>query len=138
MRAFAQRFVFGLSGGEKQRVHFARVLAQLYSQTSQQAKLLLLDEPTASFDIAQKYQLLQCLKKAVQQFDLGVLMVMLDSNLAAQYADQLVLLKQGEIIAEGSSSLMLIANNIKKSFWDARAGPKSSFDGKTSNCTALW
>ena len=116
MASFAQRFVLSLSGGEQQRVQFARVLAQLYSQTPEQAKLLLLDEPTASLDIAQKYQLLQSLKKMVQQFDLGVLMVIHDINLAAQYADQLVLLKQGKLIAQGSTRRMLTVKHIKQTF----------------------
>lgn len=116
MESFAKRYVLSLSGGEQQRVHFARVIAQLYSRNTQQAKLLLLDEPTASLDIAQKYELLQCLKKTVQLFDLGVLMVIHDINLAAQYADQLVLLQQGKVIAQGPTSRILTAHNIKQTF----------------------
>lgn len=116
MTSFATRNMLSLSGGEQQRVHFARVLAQLYSPDESQAKLLLLDEPTASLDIAQKHNLLQCVMEAVQRFGYAALMVVHDVNLAAQYADQLTLLKKGEIVTQGATTQVLTRQAIQRTF----------------------
>jgi len=116
MAAFANRKMLSLSGGEQQRVHFARVLAQLYSPNDSAAKLLLLDEPTASLDIAQKHNLLQRVVEAVQGFGYAALMVVHDVNLAAQYADQLILLKKGHLMAQGTTEQVLTRQNMQQTF----------------------
>ncbi len=105
-----------LSGGEQQRVHFARVLTQLYNPDSDSPKYLLLDEPTASQDIAQQHQLLQLAKRSAQELDYGVLVVLHDMNLAAQYVDRLLLLKNGRLLAIGPPREVLTVENIKTAF----------------------
>lgn len=116
MASFASRKMLSLSGGEQQSVHFARVLAQLYSPNDLQTKLLLLDEPTASLDIAQKHNLLQSVVRAVQQFGYATLMVAHDINLAAQYADQLILLKKGHLMAQGKTNQVLTREIMQRTF----------------------
>ena len=106
-----------LSGGEQQRVHFARVLTQLYEPTDHpNAKYLLLDEPTASQDIAQQHQLLQLARHSAKELGYGVLIVLHDMNLAAQYVDRLLLLKQGQLLAKGTPEQVLTTENIRTAF----------------------
>lgn len=99
-----------LSGGEKQRVHLARVLCQL-SQTNE--AVFMLDEPTSALDLTHQDT---CLKLAQQKANQGaaVFVVLHDLNLAAQYGDRILLLKDGEIQADGNPWQVLTANNIKQ------------------------
>lgn len=105
--AFAKRSYQTLSGGEQQRVQMARVLAQLKdavtvpAQRSLPGKLLLLDEPTSSMDCL--YQQL-CLSKAKELSRRGytVVVILHDLNLAAQFADHIILLKNGCLIRSGN------------------------------------
>lgn len=113
---FASRDMFSLSGGEQQRVHFARVLAQLYEPMPHKAKYLLLDEPSSSLDIAQKHHLLKLITRIAKQQGYGILMVIHDINLAAQYADELILLKQGRVKAHGATEEVLTPENIQQTF----------------------
>lgn len=99
---FAARSYQTLSGGEQQRVQMARVLAQLKEHNLHtNKKVLLLDEPTASMDCL--YQQL-CLSKAKELARKGytVLVILHDLNLAAQFADAILLLKQGRLVTMGS------------------------------------
>ncbi|MEM6379404.1 MAG: heme ABC transporter ATP-binding protein, partial [Bacteroidota bacterium] len=104
------------SGGEQQRVHFARVLTQLYEEEHNAPKYLLLDEPTASQDIAQQHQLLQLAKQSAKKLGYGVLIVLHDMNLAAQYVDRLLLLKDGQALAQGTPTQVLTTDHIKEAF----------------------
>lgn len=115
MSAFEQRNILTLSGGEQQRVHFARVLAQL-TQTGNQARYLLLDEPTASLDLAQQHNMLPLLRRIAKRRNIGVLVILHDMNLAARYADRILLLRQGQLLAEGSPASVLTADNISRGF----------------------
>jgi iron complex transport system ATP-binding protein len=93
-----------LSGGEQQRIQLARVLAQLRDAagtTPNTRKLLLLDEPTSSMDWLHQQLALQKARQLAQQ-GYGILVILHDLNLAAQFADQLVLLRQGKLIATGT------------------------------------
>ncbi len=94
------RFFSSLSGGERQRVLLAKALAQ-------QPKLLFLDEPTNHLDIKYTIELLKLLKQQQLEKGLTVIAILHDLNLAALYSDQLVFLKKGELIAEGSVELLL-------------------------------
>ena len=91
---FAQRRLQTLSGGEQQRVVLCRALAQ-------EAPLLLLDEPTSSLDIGRQQQALELLSSLREQEELTVLSAMHDITLAAQYADRLVVLAGGRVVAGG-------------------------------------
>lgn len=111
----ARRSYQTLSGGEQQRVQMARVLAQLRDQEAQQSKLLLLDEPTASMDCMHQ-QL--CLQKAKELAGSGycVLVILHDLNLAAQFADVILLMKHGKIIATGTPREVLRSGPIAEAY----------------------
>ncbi|PSW21317.1 heme ABC transporter ATP-binding protein [Photobacterium sanctipauli] len=100
-----------LSGGEKQRVHFARVLTQL-SLAGEQC-ILMLDEPTSALDLAHQHKTLQ-VAKAMAKAGAAVIIVIHDLNLAAQYADRLVILNEGKIQADGSPAQALTAETIER------------------------
>lgn len=84
-----------LSGGEKQRVQLGRVLVQIWERKPF-PRYLLLDEPTSSLDIAQQHGVLDILRKLTQR-NIGILIILHELNLAAQYADRIALLKNGQI-----------------------------------------
>lgn len=104
-----ERRYLELSGGEQQRVQFARTLAQLLAATrvSPQGCYLLLDEPSSSLDPAHQHSLLRAARQAASEAGAGVLLVLHDVNLAALYCDRLALLAQGSILACGSPSTVL-------------------------------
>ncbi len=116
MQDFAYRNIQTLSGGEQQRVHFARVLAQINESHSAQAKYLLLDEPTSSLDLYQQHQLLQLVREQSKSSQIGIFIILHDLNLAAQYADHLVLLKNGSVIEQGTPAEVLTEQNILAGF----------------------
>jgi iron complex transport system ATP-binding protein len=91
---FARRPLHTLSGGEQQRVVLARALAQ-------EAALLVLDEPTTALDIGRQQQVLELVARLREQRGLTVLSAMHDLTLAAQYADTLLLLSGGTLVAAG-------------------------------------
>lgn len=95
----AQRLYPTLSGGEKQRVHLARVLTQLTQ--SKDKTILMLDEPTSALDLAQQHNTLKLAKKLAQK-GAAVIIVLHDLNLAAQYSDRVLVLAEGEIKADGA------------------------------------
>jgi len=102
--AFAERFYTQLSGGERQRVHLARALCQLECARRHDgaAPILLLDEPTASLDLMHQVKILTHVRaKAREGF--VVLVVLHDLNLAAAFADQLVVMGGGRVLAHGSA-----------------------------------
>lgn len=86
-----------LSGGERQRLHFARVLAQLDEASP---GILLLDEPTSALDPGHQHQTLQ-LARAQADAGHAVLMVLHDLNLASRYADRVLLMQNGHLLADG-------------------------------------
>jgi iron complex transport system ATP-binding protein len=96
----AERDVTTLSGGERQRVEIARALAQLISDVPPSETALLLDEPTSNLDLAHQHVVLG-LARATSREGRLVLAVLHDLNLAAQYADRLVLLEGGRVRADG-------------------------------------
>lgn len=90
-----------LSGGEQQRVQFARVLCQLEAGRSVAARqLLFLDEPIASLDLCHQLALLD-MARSIAARGVAVLVVLHDLNLAVTYADHLVVMDRGRIIAQG-------------------------------------
>ncbi|MDX2321686.1 MAG: heme ABC transporter ATP-binding protein [Moritella sp.] len=105
-----------LSGGEKQRVHLARVLTQL--SLGGDKKMLLLDEPTAALDIEYQHKVL-ILAKQLAQAGAAVIIVIHDLNLASQYADRLVILNKGHVVADGSPADVITEQNISKVYQHA-------------------
>lgn len=86
-----------LSGGEKQRVQLARVL----TQTEPTSQWLLLDEPLAAMDLRFQHLALSAVRKRVTE-GLGAFVVLHDPVLAAQYADRIILLRDGKLLADGN------------------------------------
>lgn len=103
MADFAARSFSTLSGGEQQRVILARALAQ-------QTPCLILDEPTNHLDITHQLQLL----KIVKQLDVTVISAIHDLNIAAMFCDRLYVLKNGEIVAEGTPREVLTRELIRE------------------------
>lgn len=106
----AQRSYPSLSGGEKQRVHLARVLTQLTHSGTQ--KVLLMDEPTSALDIQHQHRTLQ-LAKDIALNGGTVIVVLHDLNLAAQYADRIVILNNGDIVANGTAKEVVRSDTIE-------------------------
>lgn len=108
IRALWQRRYLELSGGEQQRVQFARTLVQLLAalQTGGQGYLLL-DEPSSSLDPAHQHGLLRAARQLASQRGAGVLIVLHDVNLAALYCDRLAMLADGAVAACGAPAEVL-------------------------------
>jgi iron complex transport system ATP-binding protein len=97
-----------LSGGEQQRVHLARVLVQAAAQpVPGQPRYLLWDEPTASQDPPHQHAVLALARRLAREQQAGVLIVMHDLNLAAQWCDRLVLLADRKVVADGPPQSVL-------------------------------
>jgi iron complex transport system ATP-binding protein len=94
VEGYDERRLGTLSGGEKQRVVVARALAQ-------EARVVLLDEPTSSLDIGHQQQALELLDTLRAESGLTLLAAMHDLTLAGQYADRVVLLDAGRVVADG-------------------------------------
>jgi iron complex transport system ATP-binding protein len=99
---FRDRLYAELSGGERQRVHIARALCQLSSapRQRQQTAVLLLDEPTSSLDLSHQSLVLAEVREQARD-GLAVAVVLHDLNLAAAWADEVVLMSKGRIAARG-------------------------------------
>jgi len=105
-----------LSGGEKQRVQLARVIAQIWSDTSEGVpKYLFLDEPVSSLDILHQHKTLS-IAKTLKQKGYIIITVLHDLNLTAQYADKVLMLRDGKVLAYGSANDVLNRKNIFSAF----------------------
>ena len=104
-----------LSAGERARVQLARVLAQIWQPSGTQARLLLLDEPTANLDLAHQHEVLLTVRRFAAT-GAGVVMVLHDLNLANQYADRVLILRAGKVEAEGKPNEVLNAETIGRVF----------------------
>jgi iron complex transport system ATP-binding protein len=113
--ALAERLYTQLSGGEKQRVQLARVLAQVWEPVEEGSRCLLLDEPTAGLDLAHQHGALQA---AVEWAKSGtaVLAVLHDLNLAMTYADDVWVLDGGRLVASGPVEEVLTPELIERVF----------------------
>ena len=115
MSAFEQRIYPTLSGGERQRVHVARVLAQVWAEPAEGPCCLLLDEPTANLDLAYQHHTLETFRQVAAK-GAGVLAVLHDLNLAAQFADRIVVLRNGRQLACGCPHAVLTPDIIQAAF----------------------
>lgn len=96
-----------LSGGQKQRVWIAMALAQ-------DAKVLLLDEPTTYLDIRYQLQILRLIRRLNEEYGFTIIMVLHDVNQSLYYSDEIVALKAGKCIAQGSPQQILTGELIQK------------------------
>lgn len=115
LESFRDRRVETLSGGEWQRVRVARALAQ-------QARVLFLDEPTASLDLGHEMELLELVRKLVGA-GMAALVVTHQLNLAARFADRILLLSEGQVMASGSPAEVMRAELLSRVFrWPVSVG----------------
>ena len=112
----AERNYLTLSGGEKQRVHFARVIAQIWFRVPGKSRYLFLDEPLTFLDVYYQFEFMGRLRELLNAGDLVVVGVVHDLNLAARFADKLLLLYEGRVLASGKSDEVLTPENIKAAF----------------------
>jgi iron complex transport system ATP-binding protein len=106
---FARRRLGTLSGGERRRVVLAKALAQ-------QARVLLLDEPTTALDLGHQQQVLDLVEELRSTEGLTVVSTLHDLSVAAQYADTLTLLVRGAIVARGTAREVLTEQVIAEHF----------------------
>ena len=105
----ANRSIMEVSGGELQRILIARALAQ-------EARILLLDEPTSNLDINYQIEIMDLLRRLTSEGGITVICAMHDLNLAARYCDMLILLNNGRIRAIGKPEDVLTRDNIRETF----------------------
>lgn len=111
----AARIYTQLSGGEKQRVHLARVLAQIWEPVDSTDRFLMLDEPTASFDLAHQHLTLEVVTGLAKR-GVGILLVLHDLNLAARCADNIVLMQCASVAHHGTPEEVLNVDTIASVF----------------------
>jgi iron complex transport system ATP-binding protein len=113
----ADRPVAELSGGQRQRVWIAMVLAQ-------ETDVVLLDEPTTYLDVAHQVELLDLLRDLNHDRGTTVVMVLHELNLAARYADHLVVMSAGRVVGQGEPSRVLTEEAVRGAFGlEARVVP---------------
>ncbi|MFC1628103.1 ABC transporter ATP-binding protein [Gemmatimonadota bacterium] len=105
----AARNIQRLSSGERQRVIFARALAQ-------EPGAILLDEPTSFLDIRYQVEIYDLVRQLVSEHGIAALTALHDLNLAAEYCDRIYLLKEGRIFAEGATDDVLTYTNLTTVF----------------------
>lgn len=115
IRHLSGRVYTQLSGGEQQRVQLARVLAQVWRESDEEPRFLLLDEPTSSLDLAHQHSVLHLAGRLAEK-GVGVVAVVHDLNLAALYATRVVILSQGCVVAAGSPDTILQPSLIAEVF----------------------
>jgi iron complex transport system ATP-binding protein len=109
LEELAERPLGTLSGGERQRAVVARALAQ-------EASIVLLDEPTAALDIGHQQQALELLDALRDRQGLTLVAAMHDLTLAAQYADRVLLLSRGRIVADGTPGEVLTEDALSEHY----------------------
>ena len=112
----AERSYPTLSGGEKQRVNFARVLAQVWEPRPDGGRYLFLDEPLTFLDIGHQIDLMRKLRNFGAAPDVTVIGVVHDLALAARFADQLIVLHQGAVLAAGSPAQVMTPEHVRAAF----------------------
>ncbi|MDQ3816920.1 MAG: heme ABC transporter ATP-binding protein [Acidobacteriota bacterium] len=125
---FSERNYQTLSGGERQRVNFARVLGQLWRDAAdplasspspsmpQPCRYLFLDEPLTFLDIRHQIDFMKKVRGFTDAHDVVTVGVVHDLNLAARFADQIVLLNGGRVAATGTAAEVLTADRIREVF----------------------
>ncbi len=104
---FGDRLMNELSGGERQRVVLARALAT-------DARVLLLDEPTANLDLAHQAMMFRLVRERCRGCEASAIVITHDLNLAAEFADRAMLLRGGEVFALGTPEEVLTPSNVNE------------------------
>lgn len=106
---YGSRLMNELSGGERQRVVLARAIAT-------NARILLLDEPTANLDLAHQAMMFRLVRDRCRSCNASAVVITHDLNLAAEFADEVLMLRDGRIAAKGTPVEVLTAENIMNVF----------------------
>lgn len=106
---FENRLFNSLSGGEQQRVNIARVLAQILHKKN---CYLFLDEPTSALDLKYQHLLLKIICKLKDSINLTSCLIIHDLNLAKYYCDNVILLKDRKILAQGITAKIMTKKNL--------------------------
>lgn len=109
LKDFQSRLMNELSGGERQRIVLARALAT-------EARVLLLDEPTANLDLAHQAMTFRLIRERCAKGDLSAIVITHDLNIASEFADEILLLDAGKIAAKGAPEEVLTSENLNKVF----------------------
>jgi iron complex transport system ATP-binding protein len=105
-----------LSGGEKQRIHLARVIAQLGLFYDEHFRCLLLDEHTSHLDMHYQHESFKLIKDFVKKHHLSVVAVVHDINLAMTYADEVMVIHQGKQFDFGATDKVITPETIRQVF----------------------
>ncbi|HDS46296.1 MAG TPA: ABC transporter ATP-binding protein [Methanomicrobia archaeon] len=105
----AMRDISELSGGQMQQVFIARALVQ-------EPEVLLLDEPTSNLDIRHQLEVMHTVKSIVRKNEISAMMAIHDLNLAARFADKIVLMNGGGILSVGNPATVITPENIRVVF----------------------
>jgi len=120
-----------LSGGEKQRVVIASALAQLEAGDATEARLLILDEPTAALDLHYQLEVAQLLRHLADDRGLTLLVTTHDLQFAWQVCDRVVLLQQGRVLADGPTGDVLTPEHLR-ALYGVRVDRMTHDDGTVS------
>lgn len=104
---FGDRVMNELSGGERQRVVLARALAA-------ETRILLLDEPTANLDLSHQGLMLKLVRDRCTESGAAAIVITHDLNLASEFADAVVMLKNGRVVADGPPAAVLTTDNVRE------------------------
>lgn len=113
--SLADRSYLTLSGGEQQRVQMARVIAQIWEKPADGDRYLFLDEPTNSLDLTYQHSTLRLARQFADE-GTAVLAILHDLNLAAQYADTLIMMKRGRVHYHGTPQEIITAEHVEQVF----------------------
>jgi iron complex transport system ATP-binding protein len=111
LEGFEQRLYPRLSGGERQRVHIARAICQLITAPVDRTSLLLLYEPTSNLDPAHQAIVLDRMQQ-LAGYGWMIVVVLHDLNLAAAWADEVVLMRAGRIFAKGAAASVMTSDHL--------------------------
>lgn len=109
LSGYASRLMNHLSGGERQRVVLARAVAT-------NTRILLLDEPTANLDLAHQAMMFRLVRERCRTVGASAVVITHDLNLASEFADEIVMLKNGSVAAKGTPAEVLTAENVRNVF----------------------
>lgn len=108
-----QRIFSSLSGGERQRIQLARALVQIWQLEN---SCLLLDEPTSALDLKHQLRVLTLIRQLATQHRIMVVCVMHAIHLVNRFFDQIVLLRQGRVLAAGNAKTVLDVDHLEKTY----------------------
>lgn len=109
LKDYKSKLMNELSGGERQRVVFARALAT-------QSQIFLLDEPTANLDLSHQALMFRLVREKCKEKGSSAVFITHDLNLASEFADEILLLKRGKVVAKDTPNKVLTIENLREVF----------------------